>query len=61
MEFFFEISADPALGTGRRQQIRLGIIHSAGQVRTMQCKAAVEWGCQLAKEANTDRFPDEME
>lgn len=50
MEFFFEISADPDLGTGRRCQIRLCVIHCAGKVRTTQCTAAVEWGCQKAEE-----------
>lgn len=53
MEFFFEISADPVLGTGRRQQIRVCIIHSVGKVRTMQCKTAVEWGCW--KQASSQR------
>ena len=37
------------LGTGRRWQIRLHIFHCAGKVRTIQCKAAVEWDCQKAK------------
>lgn len=61
MDFFFEIIANFVLDRGRRWQIRLCVIHSAGKVRTMQCKAAVEWGCEKAKEIDTDQFPEEME